>query len=141
MKKKIKEVIRITCNSGKATPTPPISPILGQRGLSANEFCKEFNEYTKNLSENIPYSTSIHVYENRIFKILFKGVPLSYFIRKFNELNISAATPTKIDVRVIYHIAETLRSTNLNFRHLDKKAICNMIIATLISNVKNIKHT
>lgn len=81
MAKKIKTIIKITIQAGKANPTPPIGPALGQHGIAIMEFCKEFNERTKNLgSDMIP--SVITVFEDRTFTFITKTPPASDLLRK-----------------------------------------------------------
>jgi large subunit ribosomal protein L11 len=81
MAKKIKTVIKLQIQAGKATPTPPVGPALGQHGLNIQEFCLKFNEATKNnMGDIIP--AEITVFEDRTFSFVLKTPPASDLLRK-----------------------------------------------------------
>ena len=81
MAKKIKTIIKLQVPTGKANPAPPVGPILGQHGLNIVEFCKQFNDKTKDKIGNI-ISVQIMVYEDNTFSIILKTPLTSELIKK-----------------------------------------------------------
>src|SRR3989338_10448178 len=81
MAKKIKTIVKLTIAAGKANPTPPIGPALGQHGVPIMEFCKEFNERTKNQGSDLVPAV-ITIYEDRTFTFITKTSPASDLLRK-----------------------------------------------------------
>jgi len=82
MAKKITGYIKLQIPAGKANPSPPIGPALGQAGVNIMEFCKTFNAQTSKLEEGMPVPVVITVYQDRSFTFISKTPPASYFIKK-----------------------------------------------------------
>ena len=82
MAKKIDTYIKLQVAAGSATPSPPIGPALGQRGVNIMEFCKAFNAATTELDKGMPIPTVITVYSDRSFTFVTKTPPASYLIKK-----------------------------------------------------------
>lgn len=80
MPKKIKTILKLNIEAGKANPAPPIGPALGQHGVNIMEFCKSYNEKTKAMQGIIP--AQITIYEDRSFDFVLKKPPLSEYIKK-----------------------------------------------------------
>lgn len=94
MAKKIKTVIKLQIEAGKANPAPPVGPALGQHGLNIQEFCTKFNEATKDkMGDIIP--AEITVYEDRTFTFVLKTPPASDLLRKAAGIEKGAANPLK----------------------------------------------
>ena len=86
--KKIKTILKLNIEAGKATPAPPIGTALGQHGLNIMDFCKSYNEKTKTMQGIIP--AQITVYEDRTFDFILKKAPISEYIK--SKLNIKKAS-------------------------------------------------
>ena len=93
MAKKIDGYIKLQVPAGKANPSPPIGPALGQRGVNIPEFCKQFNAATQGIEEGSPIPTVITVYADRSFSFEMKTPPASFFIKKAAKLESGSKTP------------------------------------------------
>jgi large subunit ribosomal protein L11 len=96
MAKKIKTILKLNIEAGKANPAPPIGPALGQHGLNIMEFCQEYNKQTKEMKGIIP--AQITVYENRSFDFILKKPPLSEYIKNKLSIKKASAEPGRKEV-------------------------------------------
>ena len=92
MAKKIIGIIKLQVPAGKANPSPPIGPALGQRGLNIMEFCKAFNAATQNLEPGMPIPVVITAYADRSFTFVTKTPPASYLLKKAAGLQKGSGT-------------------------------------------------
>jgi len=93
MAKKIDGYIKLQVPAGKANPSPPIGPALGQRGLNIMEFCKAFNAQTQKMEPGMPIPVVITVYSDRSFTFATKTPPASYFLKKAAKLESGSQKP------------------------------------------------
>jgi large subunit ribosomal protein L11 len=93
MAKKITGYIKLQVPAGKANPSPPIGPALGQRGLNIMEFCKAFNARTQEMEPGMPIPVVITVYADRTFTFVTKTPPNSYFLMKEAKIQKGTQTP------------------------------------------------
>jgi large subunit ribosomal protein L11 len=82
MAKKITGYIKLQVPAGKANPSPPIGPALGQRGLNIMQFVKEFNAATQGMEPGMPVPVVITAFADRTFTFVTKTPPVSYFLKK-----------------------------------------------------------
>jgi large subunit ribosomal protein L11 len=82
MAKKITGYIKLQVPAGKANPSPPIGPALGQRGLNIMQFVKEFNAATQGMEPGMPVPVVITAFGDRTFSFVTKTPPVSYFLKK-----------------------------------------------------------
>jgi len=82
MAKKILGYIKLEVKAGSATPSPPIGPALGQRGVNIMGFCKEFNARTGEMEKGTPLPTVITVYQDKSFTFVTKTPPASFLLRR-----------------------------------------------------------
>jgi large subunit ribosomal protein L11 len=82
MAKKIVGYIKLQVPAGKANPSPPIGPALGQRGLNIMEFCKAFNAQTQGLEPGMPIPVEITAFGDKSFTFVLKTPPATYLIKK-----------------------------------------------------------
>ena len=95
MAKKIVGYVKLQVPAGKANPSPPIGPALGQRGLNIMDFCKAFNAQTQGLEPGMPIPVVITAYADRTFTFVTKTPPVTYFLKKAAEVQKGATTPGK----------------------------------------------
>lgn len=95
MAKKITGYIKLQVAAGKATPSPPIGPALGQRGVNIMEFCKAFNAATGGMEPGMPIPTVITVYADRSFSFQTKTPPATYLLKKAAGITSGSKTPGK----------------------------------------------
>ena len=119
-KKKIAGYIKLEIPAGKANPSPPVGPALGQRGINIMEFCKAFNAATQEMEAGVPTPVLITAYEDRSFTFVTKTPPASYFLKKAAKVAKGSGVPNKNKIgRVtrsqLREIAETkLQDMNAN---------------------------
>jgi large subunit ribosomal protein L11 len=95
MAKKITGYIKLQVPAGSATPSPPLGPALGQRGVNIMEFCKAFNAATQDMEKGAPVPTVITVYADRSFSYVTKTPPATYLIKKAAGLKSGSKAPGK----------------------------------------------
>ena len=100
MAKVIKGYIKLQIPAGKANPSPPVGPALGQRGVNIMEFCKAFNDRTKDLGDTV-VPVIITVYEDRSFDFILKSAPASVLLKKAAKIKSGSAIPNQNKVGVI----------------------------------------
>ena len=93
MAKKIVGLIKLQVPAGKANPSPPIGPALGQRGLNIMEFCKAFNAQTQKVEPGLMLPVVITAYADKSFTFILKSPPASVLIRKALKLEKGSSKP------------------------------------------------
>jgi large subunit ribosomal protein L11 len=93
MAKKILGYIKLQVAAGSATPSPPIGPALGQRGVNIMGFCKEFNARTESIPKGTPLPTVITVYQDKSFTFITKTPPATHFIKEALGLKSGSNKP------------------------------------------------
>ncbi len=96
MAKKITGYIKLQVPAGKANPSPPIGPALGQRGVNIPEFCKQFNAATQKLEPGSPIPTVITVYADRSFTFEMRTPPASYLLKKAAKIGKGSKEPGRV---------------------------------------------
>jgi large subunit ribosomal protein L11 len=110
MAKKVKAIVKLAINAGKATPAPPIGPALAQHGINLMGFCKEYNARTANrMGEIIP--AEITIFQDGSFKFVLKSPPTSFLIKKAAGVPKGASNPRtekvgKLSKKQLAEIAE-----------------------------------
>lgn len=94
MSKPIKALLKLQIPAGKATPTPPVGPALGQHGINIGDFCSKFNEATKDKGTSI-IPVEITVYEDRSFDFKLKTPPVSDLLRKAAGIEKGSGKPNR----------------------------------------------
>ncbi len=126
MAKKIVGYIKLEVPAGKANPSPPIGPALGQRGLNIMEFCKAFNAQTQSLEPGMPIPVVITAYGDRSFTFITKTPPASFFLKKAAGVEKGSQTPSKgfvgkVTMKQIREIAEK-KMKDLNAKDIEGAA-------------------
>jgi len=93
MAKKIVGFIKLQVPAGKANPSPPIGPALGQRGLNIMEFCKAFNAQTQSIEPGLPIPVVITAYADKSFTFIMKTPPATILIKKAAGIQKGSAQP------------------------------------------------
>ena len=93
MAKKVVGLIKLQVPAGKANPSPPIGPALGQRGLNIMKFCKAFNAQTQKMEPGLPVPVVITAYADKSFTFIMKTPPASVLIRKAIKLDKGSPRP------------------------------------------------
>ncbi len=131
MAKKVKAVVTLSINAGKANPAPPIGPALAQHGINLMGFCKEYNARTANrMGEIVP--AEITIFQDGSFKFVLKSPPTSFLIKKAAGVDKGAANPLtqkvgKLSRKQLQEIAE-VKKDDLNA--LDIEAAMRQIAGT-----------
>jgi len=112
MAKKIVGYIKLQVPAGKANPSPPIGPALGQRGLNIMEFCKAFNAQTQGVEPGLPIPVIITAYSDRSFTFIMKTPPASILLKKAAGIESGSKRPNtekvgKVTRKQLEEIAKT----------------------------------
>lgn len=126
MAKKIDGYLKLQVPAGAASPSPPIGPALGQRGLNIMEFCKAFNAATQDIESNAPVPTIITIFADKSFTFETKTPPASYYLKKAAKLDKGSGEPGRevagsVTMTQVREIAE-LKMVDLNANDVDAAA-------------------
>lgn len=123
MAKKVDSYVKLQVPAGKANPSPPVGPALGQKGVNIMEFCKAFNAQTQELEPGSPVPVVISVYADKSFTFITKTSPASYLLKKAAGIQSGSGTPntnkvgkvTRAQCEEIVKIKETdLTASNMD---------------------------
>ena len=125
MAKKVVGYIKLQIGAGKANPSPPVGPALGQRGLNIMEFCKAFNAQTQGMEPGLPVPVVITAYADKSFNFVMKTPPASVLLKKAAGLQKGSSNPLtnkvgKITRAQVEEIAKT-KEPDLTGADLDAK--------------------
>ncbi len=126
MAKKVVGTLKLQIGAGKANPSPPVGPALGQRGINIMEFCKAFNAATQEMEAGAPIPTVITYYQDKSFTFETKTPPASYYLKKAAGLKSGSQTPGKatagsVTMKQVREIAEA-KMKDLNANDVDEAA-------------------
>ena len=121
--KKVQAVVKLQIPAGKANPSPPVGPALGQHGVNIMEFCKAFNAATQGMEVGIPIPVVISVYNDRSFTFVTKTPPATVLLKKAAGIEKGSGTPNtnkvgKVTRKQLEEIAK-LKAPDLNSADLD----------------------
>ncbi len=129
MAKKIVGLIKLQVPAGKANPSPPIGPALGQRGLNIMEFCKAFNAQTQKMEPGLPLPVVITAYADKSFSFIIKTPPTTVLIKKAAGIESGSARP---------HTDKVGKITRAQLEEIAKTKMKDMTAADLDAAVKTI---
>lgn len=123
MAKKVMAYIKLQIPAGKANPSPPVGPALGQHGVNIMEFCKAFNSQTQKTEKGLPIPVVITVYNDRSFTFITKTPPASILLKKAAGIAKGSGTPNtdkvgKVNRAQLEEIATT-KMADLNAADMD----------------------
>ena len=133
MAKKIQAYVKLQVPAGKANPSPPIGPALGQQGVNIMEFCKQFNAKTQKMEPGMPIPVVITVFQDRSFTFITKTPPNTYFLKKAAGITKGTTTPGKgamvgkVTMEQIREIAQK-KMADLNAKDLE--GACSMLVGS-----------
>ena len=124
MAKKITGYIKLQVPAGTATPSPPLGPALGQRGVNIMEFCKAFNAATGDLEKGMPIPTVITVFADKSFTYVTKTPPATFLLKRAANLKSGSKEPGKVSAGTIARSKLTeiavMKRKDLNANDLDQ---------------------
>ena len=132
MAKKIVGFVKLQVPAGKANPSPPIGPALGQRGLNIMEFCKAFNAQTQGVEPGLPLPVVITAYADKSFTFIIKTPPATVLIKKAIKLDKGSARP---------HMDKFGKITRAQLEEIAKTKAKDMTAADLDAAVRTIAGT
>ena len=109
MAKKIIAIIKLQIEAGKANPAPPIGSALGQRQVNIMEFCKQFNDRTKDYPKNTPLPTLITVYEDKSFSFIVHKPTMTFYVKKLANFSSRAKNPGREEAIAVVKKADVLK--------------------------------
>jgi large subunit ribosomal protein L11 len=123
MARKIETYIKLQVPAGKANPSPPVGPALGQHGVNIMEFCKAFNAQTQGMEVGIPVPVVISVYSDRSFTFIMKTPPATVLLKKAAGIDKGSGTPNtnkvgKVTRKQLEEIAK-IKERDLNAADLE----------------------
>ncbi len=141
MAKKIDGYIKLQVAAGKANPSPPIGPALGQRGVNIMAFCKEFNAATQKMEVGMPIPVTITVYSDKSFTFIMASPPATYFLKKTMGLASGSARPNTQKVGTITRaqLEEIAKAKEANLTAADMDAAVRTIAGSARSMGLNVE--
>ena len=135
MAKEILGLIKLQIPAGGANPSPPVGPALGQRGLNIMDFCKAFNEKTKDLEKGAPIPVVITAYIDRTFDFVTKLPPVSYYLKKAANIKKGNSTPGRTLVgKVTMEDVKKIASEKIvDLNAIDLDGAINMVKGSAVS--------
>jgi large subunit ribosomal protein L11 len=132
MAKKITGYVKLQVAAGKANPSPPVGPALGQRGVNIMEFCKQFNAATQGIEVGLPIPVVITVYSDRSFTFITKTPPAAVLLMKALGVPKGSATPNS---------AKVGKATRAQLEEIAKTKLPDLNAASLEAAVRTIAGT
>jgi len=130
-KKKLTTTIKLQCPAGQANPAPPVGPALGQHGVNIMDFCKQFNERTKD-QQGLIIPVVISVYEDRSFSFVTKSPPAAVLLKRAAKLAKASGEPNKTKVASVSQdqLREIAQMKKADLNAADEEAAMRMVAGT-----------
>lgn len=132
MAKKVQAYIKLQVGAGKANPSPPVGPALGQHGVNIMEFCKAFNAATSEMEIGLPIPVVITVFSDRSFTFVTKTPPAAVLLKKAAKIQSGSAIPNqkKVAKLTVADLEEIARTKEPDLTSADLKAAVKTIAGT-----------
>lgn len=132
MAKKIDGYIKLQVPAGKANPSPPIGPALGQKGVNIMAFCKEFNAASANIEPGLPIPVVITVFSDKSFTFVMKSPPAAVLLRKAAGITKGSSTPHSAKVGTVTRaqLEEIVKTKQADLTAADLEAAVRTIAGT-----------
>ncbi|KAJ1554803.1 hypothetical protein HK405_004041 [Cladochytrium tenue] len=126
-------LVRLLVPAGKASPSPPVGPALGQRGVKSIDFCKQFNDRTKHFTPGVPIRALITVNPDRSFSFLVKSPPTSWLLLQALGQEKGSSRPShvtigELSVKHVFEIA-AVKLQDPGHEDMTHEAMCSRVIA------------
>lgn len=130
----VKQVIKMTLPAGKAAPSPPVGPRLGQMGVNIMQFCKDFNAATAAYVDGVPLTTKVVAYADRSASFRIRSPPVSFLLKRAAGVDKGACNPGheyvgSVSLKHVYEIAK-IKQKDRHLAHLSLEALCKSILST-----------
>lgn len=124
-------IVKLIINATKATPTPPIGPALGSKGVKAIDFCKEFNAVTSPFMADVPIPVKIKIKEDRTYTFKFTTPPTGYLLMRAADIKKCTGSAGKevsgqVSYKHIYEIAK-IKKNDECYKSVELEQICRNI--------------
>lgn len=141
MAKKIDGYIKLQVPAGKANPSPPIGPALGQKGVNIMAFCKEFNAASSNMEPGLPVPVVITVFNDKSFTFVMKSPPAAVLLRKAAGIAKGSAVPNKNKVGTVTRaqLEEIVKTKEADLTAADLESAVRTIAGTARSMGLNVE--
>jgi len=141
MAKKIEAYIKLQVAAGKANPSPPVGPALGQHGVNIMEFCKAFNAQTQDMEPGLPIPTVITVYSDRSFTFINKTPPAAVLLKKAAGIKSGSGRPNTDKVGTVTRdqLEEIVKTKEPDLTAADMDAAVRTIAGTARSMGLNVE--
>lgn len=141
MAKKIDGYIKLQVPAGKANPSPPIGPALGQKGVNIMAFCKEFNAASSNMEPGLPVPVVITVFNDKSFTFVMKSPPAAVLLRKAAGVAKGSAVPNKTKVGTVTRaqLEEIVKTKEADLTAADLESAVRTIAGTARSMGLNVE--
>ena len=135
MAKEILEFIKLQIPAGGANPSPPVGPALGQRGLNIMDFCKAFNDKTKNIEKGSPIPVVITAYKDKTFKFITKLPPVSHYLKKAAKIDKGSSTPGRevVGSVTMKDIEKIAKEKMIDLNAIDLEGAMNIVKGSAVS--------